>query len=415
MARIAIARQFGDIQDLELVDQPVTEPGAGQLRIAVRAAAINPADLKQLRGMFGRSEKSLPLRLGSEVSGVVTAVGPDVVGPAGPIAVGDEVVGYPVRGGFASELLVKASSVLPKPARLGWGEAAGLLVGAVTAFHLVEAVGLTEGDRVIVHGATGNVGRAVVQLARLRGAEVIGTVSAAHEEELRELGAVPVLYGPGLEERLHALLPRGADAALDTVGTDEALDASIALVSDRHRIATIAGFARGAELGIQLLGGGAGADPGTELRGKARLPLLTLAADGRLAGPPVISFPLEQVREAMTLVGSGHAGGKVVLLPEEPPDGVVRREWQTERMSADTDPNGTDPNGTDPIDTGANASGNQSDSAVTWDSVDSGQSEDIENSLTAQGTSDRETTREVSRDELVEEAERARLKRSGQV
>ena len=68
---------------------------------------------------------------------------------------------------------------------------------------------------------------------------------------------------------------------------------------------------------------------------------------------------------------------------------------------------------TDPTDTGANASGNQSDSAVTWDSVDSGQSEDIENSLTGQGTSDRETTREVSRDELVEEAERARLKRSG--
>jgi hypothetical protein len=70
---------------------------------------------------------------------------------------------------------------------------------------------------------------------------------------------------------------------------------------------------------------------------------------------------------------------------------------------------------TEPADTGSNASGNQSDSAVTWDSVDSGQSEDIENSLTGQGTSDRETTREVSRDELVEEAERARLKRSGQV
>jgi hypothetical protein len=69
----------------------------------------------------------------------------------------------------------------------------------------------------------------------------------------------------------------------------------------------------------------------------------------------------------------------------------------------------------DAPDAGANASGNQSDSAVTWDSVDSGQSEDIENSLTGQGTSDRETTREVSRDELVEEAERARLKRSGEV
>lgn len=315
MARTAIARQFGDIQDLEIVDQPVGDPEAGQVRIAVRAASINPADLKQLRGMFGRNEKSLPLRLGSEVSGVVTAVGPDAVGPAGPIAVGDEVVGYPVRGGFAAELLVKASSVLPKPASLGWGEAAGLLVGAVTALHLVEAVALAAGDRVIIHGATGNVGLAAVQLARLRGAEVIGTVSAAHEDELRALGAVPVLYGPGLEDRLRALLPDGADAALDTVGSDEALDASVALVRDRQRIASVAGFARGPELGIRLLGSGPGADPGTELRSGARLSMLQLAGDGVLVGPPVVSFPLQQVREAMALVGSGHAGGKVVLEP----------------------------------------------------------------------------------------------------
>jgi len=315
MARIVIARQFGDVQDLEIVDQPVGEPGPGQVRIAVRAASINPADLKQLRGMFGRNEKSLPLQLGSEVSGVVTAVGPDAVGPAGPITVGDEVVGYPVRGGFAADVLVKASSVLPKPATLGWGEAAGLLVGAVTAFHLVEAVALAEGDRVIIHGATGNVGLAAVQLARLRGAEVVGTVSAAHEDELRALGAVPVLYGAGLEERLRALLPDGADAALDTVGSDEALDASVALVRDRRRIASIAGFARGPELGIQLLGSGPGADPGSELRSNARLPMLQLAGDGLLVGPPVVGFPLEQVREAMTLVGSGHAGGKVVLEP----------------------------------------------------------------------------------------------------
>jgi NADPH2:quinone reductase len=315
MTRTVIARQFGDIQDLELVDLSLAEPEAGQVRIAVRAAAINPADLKQLRGMFGRNEKSLPLRLGSEVSGVVTAVGPDAVGPAGPIALGDEVVGYPVRGGFAAELLVKASSVLPKPARLGWGEAAGLLVGAVTAYHLVEAVGLAEGDRVIVHGATGNVGLAVVQLARLRGAEVIGTVSSAHEDELRALGAVPVLYGDGLEERLRALLPAGADAALDTIGTDEALDSSVALVSDPRRIATVAGFARAPELGILLLGSGPGADPGSELRSGARLPMLQLAGDGLLVGPVVIEFPLEQVQEAMELVGSGHPGGKVVLRP----------------------------------------------------------------------------------------------------
>jgi NADPH:quinone reductase-like Zn-dependent oxidoreductase len=310
-----ISRQYGGIADLELADLPRQPLESGQVRLAVRAAAINPADLKRLRGEFGRTEKSLPLRLGSEVSGVVTEVGEDAVGPAGLITVGDEVVGYPVSGGFAAELVAKAASVLPKPASLGWSQAAGLLLGAVTAFHLVEAAAVGEGDRVIVHGASGAVGSAAVQLARLRGAEVVGTVSAGREGALRAFGAVPVLYGPGLEQRLRALLPAGADAALDTVGSDEALDATVALVRDRSRVVTVAGFSRAAELGIRLLGSGPGADPGTALRSEARLPMLRLAGDGKLVGPPVIEFPLDRVREAMTLVAGGHAGGKVVLLP----------------------------------------------------------------------------------------------------
>jgi NADPH:quinone reductase len=315
MARTVIARQYGGIPDLELVDVPEAPLEPGRVRIAVTAAAINPADLKRLRGEFGRNEKSLPLRLGSEVSGVVTEVSPDAIGPAGRIAVGDEVVGYPVTGGFAAEAIAKAESVLPKPAGLGWSEAAGLLLGAVTAFHLVEAAGIATGDRIVVHGATGAVGSASVQLARLRGAEVIGTVSAGREDALSAFGAVPVLYGPGLEQRLRALLPEGADAALDTVGSDEALDASVALVRDRNRVVTVAGFARAAELGIRLLGSGPGADPGTELRANARLPMLELAGTGLLIGPPVIEFALDRVQEAMTLVASGHAGGKVILLP----------------------------------------------------------------------------------------------------
>lgn len=315
MARTVIARQYGGISDLEIADLPEAPLEPGQVRLAVKAAAVNPADLKRLRGEFGRNEKSLPLRLGSEVSGVVLEVAPDAVGPAGPIAVGDEVVGYPVSGGLAAEVVAKSGSVLPKPANLGWSQAAGLLLGAVTAFHLVEAAAVGEGDRVIVHGATGAVGSAAVQLARLRGAEVIGTVRAGREDEVRAFGAVPVLYGPGLEGRLRAVLPDGADAALDTVGSDEALDASVALVRDRSRVATVAGFARAGELGIRLLGNGPGADPGTELRSGARLPMLKLAADGLLVGPPIIEFPLDEVQQAMTQVASGHAGGKVVLLP----------------------------------------------------------------------------------------------------
>ena len=315
MVRTVIARQYGGIPDLEVADLPSVPLEPGRVRIAVKAAAINPADLKRLRGEFGRNEKSLPLRLGSEVSGVVTEVSPDAVGPAGTISVGDEVVGYPVSGGFAAELIAKAESVLPKPPGLGWPEAAGLLLGAVTAFHLVEVAGIAAGDRVIVHGATGAVGSAALQLARLRGAEVFGTVREGREDAVTAFGAVPVPYGPGLEERLRALLPEGADAALDTAGSDEALEASVALVRDRNRVVTVAGFARAAELGIRLLGSGPGADPGTELRANARLPMLQLAGEGKLIGPPVIEFPLDRVQEALTLVAGGHAGGKVVLLP----------------------------------------------------------------------------------------------------
>lgn len=313
MALTVITQKFGDVDDMELVDLPVAAPEAGQVTIGVRAASINPSDVKRLRGMFGGA--TFPMRLGSEVSGVITAVGPDAVGPAGPIAVGDEVVAFPVSGGFASELTVKADSVLPKPAGLGWGAGAGLLLAGCTAFHLVEATGVARGDRVMVHAATGAVGLLAVQLARLRGAEVVGTVSAGRESELLPFAAIAVTYGPGLEERLRTVLPDGADAALDTVGTDEALDASVALVSDRQRIATVAGFARAGELGIRALGGGPGADPGTALRMAARAELLQLAGDGKLVLPPIIEFPLDQVGDAMALAGGGHPGGKVVLVP----------------------------------------------------------------------------------------------------
>lgn len=314
MSRIVIAPEYGGPEVLQIVETELPEPGDGEVRIAVRAAGINPVDLKRLSGQFGGKD-SFPMRLGSEVSGVVTAVGADAVGPAGPIAVGDEVIGYRVSGGYAEEIVAPASSVLPKPGNLSWEQAAGLLLVGVTAFHLVEATGVSAGDRVIVHGASGGVGLAAVQLALLRGAKVIGTASAANGDRLRALGAEAMVYGPGLAERIRAVFPDGADVALDAAGTDEALDVSVELVADRSRIATIAGFARAAELGVQRLGGSPGADPGTQLRLAARLTLVELAAAGRLEVTVARAFPLDEVAEALRFVETGHPGGKVVLVP----------------------------------------------------------------------------------------------------
>jgi NADPH:quinone reductase-like Zn-dependent oxidoreductase len=129
------------------------------------------------------------------------------------------------------------------------------------------------------------------------------------------LGADPVAYGDGLVERVRALAPDGVDVAIDTVGTDEALDASIALVSDHDRIATIAAFRRGLELGVKVIGGAPGADPGTAIRSAARLELVRLAGEGRIRVVVAAAYPLAEAAAAHRALADGHTHGKIVLTP----------------------------------------------------------------------------------------------------
>jgi NADPH:quinone reductase-like Zn-dependent oxidoreductase len=171
------------------------------------------------------------------------------------------------------------------------------------------------GDTVLVHGAAGGVGQMLVQLAVAGGARVIGTAGSSGAELVQRLGGEPVRYGDGLAERVRELAPDGVTAAVDAVGTDEALEVSLALVPDRQRIATIANFARGAQAGIRVLGNGPGADPGTELRDAARLRLTELAAAGRLEVVVAGTFPLEDVADAHREGMSGHSHGKLALVP----------------------------------------------------------------------------------------------------
>ncbi len=315
MADVVVAREYGGPEALAVVQEPVGEPGPGQARVRVRAVGVNPIDYKLYSGSFGADPDKLPMRLGFELAGVVVEIGPDAAGPAGPLRVGDEVVGYPVPGAYASELLAPVSSLVPKPPELSWEAAAGLLLAGGTALHLVVATDVGAGDVVLVHGASGGVGYLAAQLAVARGARVIGTAGDQRVQRLREHGIEPVAYGSGLVERVRALAPDGVDAALDTVGTDEAIDTSLALVADRNRIATIAGFQRGAQAGIKLLGGAPGADAGTEVRASAWRELLPRAADGRLDLVIARSFPLRDAAEAHRHLAEGHAGGKVILLP----------------------------------------------------------------------------------------------------
>src|SRR5690606_15668805 len=131
-----------------------------------------------------------------------------------------------------------------------------------------------------------------------KGARVIGTASPHNHEYLVDLGATPLAYGPDLADRVTHASQGPIDAAIDTAGTLEALQASVALVPDRRRVATIAGFDHGARLGVQLLGAGEGADPGTEIRRAARARLLQLWEAGRLDVRVGATYPLEEVRKA---------------------------------------------------------------------------------------------------------------------
>jgi NADPH2:quinone reductase len=314
MARVVLATGFGGPEVLSVVEEDVGAPGPGEVRIVVRAAGVNPVDWKRYSGVMGTDE-ALPMRLGFEAAGVVVEVGGGgAVGPAGPIAVGDEVIAYRVDGAYAEELVVPASAVVPKPGRMSWEAAGGLMLAGATAVHALTATDVSAGETVLVHAAAGGVGSMTVQIAVARGARVIGTASESHHARLRELGAQPTTYGDGLVDRLRALAPTGIDAAIDCVGTDEAVDVSLELVADRGRIASIAAFPRGAEVGIRMLGGGPGADPGTEVRKAARLQLTALVAQGQLT-VDARAFALDDVSEAHRAGQTGHVAGKLVLVP----------------------------------------------------------------------------------------------------
>jgi NADPH:quinone reductase-like Zn-dependent oxidoreductase len=308
-SRRVVAASYGGPESLRVEQIEVGEPGSGQVRLSVRAAGVNAYDAKVYAGAGDPSK--LPIALGFEAAGAVTAVGDGVSG----WSVGGEAIAFRVAGAYAADLLVGVEALTPKPGGLGWPEAGGLMLTGATAWHAVEATEVGDGDTVLVHGATGGVGLAAVQLARLRGARVIGTTNPRNDDLLRGLGVEPVAYGAGLLDRVKSLSPRGVDVALDLVGTDEAMDVSLALVADRSRIASIASFDRGPQEGVRVLGNGPGADPGTEIRDAARPELARLAGAGNLRVFVGSTYPLDDAAAAHRQILTGHTTGKLILLP----------------------------------------------------------------------------------------------------
>ena len=304
-----IATRPGGLDVLELVAADVPSPAHGEVTIAVHAAGVNPADYKRIAS----GDFTEPMAIGFEVSGVLSEIGPDTQLASGAAAPGDEVLAFRVSGGYASKLTVPAADVFAKPAGLEYPAAANLLLAGTTAAEMLHVTGVAAGETIVVHGASGAVGVSVLQQARLLGVRVIGTAAPGSFDTVRRFGATPVAYGDGLESRLRELAPGGFAAALDTVGTDEAVDVSLVVVADRDRIVTIAAMQRAAQEGIRAIGGSMPAS--AAFRDQARSHLIALAAEGKLIVPIARTYPLKQAREALAFLQKGHPGGKLALLP----------------------------------------------------------------------------------------------------
>lgn len=307
-------QQFGGPEVLEIVELPDPHPGPGQLRIAVRAAGVNPSDWKKRSGLM---DDGLPQFLGYEAAGVVDEIGAGVTDEIGAgvadVAVGDRVFGFSAEGKAQAELAV-LSYWAPIPPSLDFPGAAALPAVVETATRVLDHLAVQTGTTVLVNGASGSVGSATVQLAIARGARVIGTASPANHDYLRQLGAEPVAYGEGLVGRVRLLVPDGVDAAIDIAGSD-VLPELINLANGPEHVVTIADFAGARRYGVTFSSG----DTGRAVQALAEIG--TLIESGHFSLPVAQTFPLTEVAQAHRVGETGQERGKLVLLVDPPSAG----------------------------------------------------------------------------------------------
>src|SRR4051812_29476106 len=204
--------EHGGPEVLKWEDAPTPHAGAGQIRIAVRAASVNPIDWKQLTGaMSGGQAMSGPAYLGFDAAGVVDEVGEGV----SAVSVGDEVFG---RGHNAQAEYAVLDAWAIKPSSVDWTLAAAAGVAGETSERALRLLGVEAGQTLFIDGGAGGVGAVAVQMAVARGATVIASSSEANHDYLREIGATPVLYGEGLGDRVRAVAGGRVDAVFDVAG-----------------------------------------------------------------------------------------------------------------------------------------------------------------------------------------------------
>ena len=308
---------YGGPEVLCYEDVPIPKAGPNEVLVRVHAAGVNPADRQIRAGLRFRLESPFAFIPGCEVSGVVEKLGARVT----DFVVGDEVYGMlgMLGGGYAEYVVAAASNLGRKPASLDHVHAAALPVAALTAWDaLFEVGGLVAGQTVLIHAAAGGVGHIAVQLAKWRGAQVIGTASAGNEAFLRELGVdVFINYRTAAFESIVRdvdvvvdAIPREADDATDVLARDT-MDRSWAVLRDGGiQVSICAHPLPGPDAaGRGLRGAHAGAQPGNDVLNR----IAELVDEGKLSSDVGTILPLREARHAHELIQTGHTRGKIVL------------------------------------------------------------------------------------------------------
>jgi NADPH:quinone reductase len=313
MMRAVVVRNYGGQEALEVVDVPAPEPGRGQVRIRVEAAAVNPVDIATRQGLMNVARPGVirdrdHVGIGWDVAGTIDVPGPGVTS-FGP---GDRVIGLRDRldqplGTYAELLVLDEADVAPAPQGVDSVAASTLPLNGLTAIQALDLLGLAAGQTVLVTGAAGGLGGFVVELAALRGLRVIAAAGDDDEKLVAALGAAAfVPRSADLAAAVRDLVPGGVDAAFDAAMLGyPALDA----VRASGSFAAFAGSGPVPVRGIRVVPVVIHAD------GAALTALSALAASGKLTLRVAGTYQLEDAPRAHERLETGGVRGRLVLIP----------------------------------------------------------------------------------------------------
>ena len=328
---VVMPREGGpEVLEVARRDAP-RRPKAGEAVVRVEATGVSFAEVQMLKGLYFMQPK-FPFVPGYDLVGEVESVGEGVDGGL----VGQRVAALTQTGSWADRVALDAKNLAPVPDGLDSADAVAAVTNGVTAWQMIHrAASVRPGQTVLVHGASGGVGTLLVQLARLAGAEVIGTASASKHEHVRALGAIPIDYrGEDVPQKVREISPGGLDAVFDHVGGPGLVDSWRML----RRGGTLVTYGSASTLGDT----GHRLKPYLPIVGQVLLwsampngkratfyyvqrwpklfkedlsTVLSLLAEGKIEAHVDRRLPLERAAEALGLLVSGKVSGKVVLMP----------------------------------------------------------------------------------------------------